>query len=236
MPLLRRIIERLAPALLAAGGVVVIASGLVTLAEPAAAGDDVLLPSPSIVATPTPSPAPSGSPDASATEAPTPSPALAVASRVVIPALKIDLPIVSQRYGPGKGSYPLCDVAQYLESFGQPSQPGTTYLYAHARAGMFLPLLLQSQRNDGKALIGDLVQVYTNDGLVYLYEIFRVRRHATDFKLALDVSGGEHRLILQTSEGPKGTIPKLQVAARLLNVSQGSVADATPKPHPRDCR
>ena len=101
---------------------------------------------------------------------------------------------------------------------------------------MFLPLLLQSQRNNGQAMIGDLVQVYTSDGHVYLYQVYQVKRHATDFSLADDLPEDEQRLILQTSEGPKGTIPKLQIAAQLLNVAQASLAEANPTPHPRDCR
>src|SRR3990170_1367513 len=208
-------------------------------APPTAGGDDVLLPTPSaMVGTPTPTPAATGSAGPSEPLSPTPSASVevAVTSRVVIPALKIDLPIVAQSYGPGQGSYPLCDVAQYLEIFKQPSQPGTTYIYAHAREGMFLPLLLQSQRDNGQAMIGDLVQVYTSDGHVYLYEIYRVKRHATDFSLAEDVPEGEQGLILQTSEGPRGTIPKLQIAAKLLNVAQASLAESNPTPYPRDCR
>jgi hypothetical protein len=239
MSLLRRATDRLLPALLAAGGVVLLASGLITVAQPATAGDDVLLPTPSaVVATPTPTPAATGSAGPSESPSPTPSASAeeAVASRVVIPALKIDLPVVAQTYGPGHGSYPLCDVAQYVEVFEQPSQPGATYIYAHAREGMFLPLLLESQRDNGQAMIGDLVQVYTSDGRVYLYQIYRVKRHATDFSLADDVPEGEQGLILQTSEGPKGTIPKLQIAAKLLNVAQASLAEANPTPHPRDCR
>src|SRR3990172_2463971 len=187
-----------------------------------------------------PPPAPGARGPAGPSEPPSPTPSasveVAVTSRVVIPALKIDLPIVAQSYGPGQGSYPLCDVAQYLEIFKQPSQPGTTYIYAHAREGMFLPLLLQSQRDNGQAMIGDLVQVYTSDGHVYLYEIYRVKRHATDFSLAEDVPEGEQGLILQTSEGPRGTIPKLQIAAKLLNVAQASLAESNPTPYPRDCR
>src|SRR3990172_9485947 len=208
-------------------------------ARTAAGGPDFLLPPPSaVVGTPTPTPAATGSAGPSEPPSPTPSASVevAVTSRVVIPALKIDLPIVAQSYGPGQGSYPLCDVAQYLEIFKQPSQPGTTYIYAHAREGMFLPLLLQSQRDNGQAMIGDLVQVYTSDGHVYLYEIYRVKRHATDFSLAEDVPEGEQGLILQTSEGPRGTIPKLQIAAKLLNVAQASLAEANPTPYPRDCR
>ena len=228
------------PAVIAAGGVALLAAGLMTVLDPASVQAE-LEASPSLAAvspSPAPSPTASDSPTPSADASPSPgaSPVPAVATRVVVPALKIDLPIVAQSYGPGRGSYPLCDVAQYLEVFGQPSQPGATYIYAHAREGMFLPLLRASERNNGRSLLGDLVQVYTADGTTYLYEIFRVKRHSRDFTLADDVPPGEQRLILQTSEGPKGTIPKLQVAARLVSIGSASLEAANPKAKPRDCR
>ena len=136
MDRLRSFLDRLVPALIAAGGVALLAAGLMTVLDPAAAQAEIEA-SPSVVATPTPSPSPrpSGSPTPSPEASPSPSgsPLPAVASRVVVPALKIDLPVVAQSFGPGKGAYPLCDVAQYLEIFGQPSEIGTTYLYGHAR-------------------------------------------------------------------------------------------------------
>jgi hypothetical protein len=230
MDRIRSLLDRLLPALIAAGGVALLAAGLMTVLDPSAAQAEIEA-SPSVAAaSPTPSPSIAASPS------PSGSPEPSVASRVVVPALRIDLPIVAQSFGPGKGAYPLCDVAQYLEIFGQPSELGTTYLYAHAREGMFLPLLKASERNNGRALIGDLVQVYTADGGLYLYEIFRVKRHSRDFTLADDVPLGEQRLILQTSEGPKGTVPKLQVAARLVSVGSAPIDEANPKPKPKDCR
>jgi hypothetical protein len=198
---------------------------------------------------PTASPLP-GSPTASPTATPlvppTPSPRPTlpngdpvVVSRVRVPSLGIDLPVVSGALDPpgNPDHYPLCNVSQYLtgEDFGQPFDAETTYLFAHARAGMFLPLLDASLVHNGAQMLGKLVQVYTNDGRMWLYEIFQVKRHATDFWLAWDVPTGEHRLILQTSEGGKGHIPKLQVAARLLAVEQRSVAEATPAPKPLIC-
>jgi hypothetical protein len=240
MDRIRSLLDRLLPALIAAGGVALLAAGLMTVLDPSAAQAEIEA-SPSVAAaspTPSPSPPPSDAPSPSIAASPSPSgsPEPSVASRVVVPALRIDLPIVAQSFGPGKGAYPLCDVAQYLEIFGQPSELGTTYLYAHAREGMFLPLLKASERNNGRALIGDLVQVYTADGGLYLYEIFRVKRHSRDFSLADDVPLGEQRLILQTSEGPKGTVPKLQVAARLVSVGSAPIDEANPKPKPKDCR
>jgi hypothetical protein len=240
MDRIRSFVDRLLPALIAAGGVALLAAGLMTAVDPAAAQAE-LEASPSVAvatATPAASASPSHGPTPSIEASPSPSgsPGPAIASRVVVPAMNIDLPIVAQSFGPGKGAYPLCDVAQYLEVFGQPSEPGTTYLYAHAREGMFLPLLRASERNNGRSMIGDLVQVYTTDGTVYLYEIFRVKRHSRDFSLADDVPLGERRLILQTSEGPKGTIPKLQIAARLVSTGTAPLDEANPKAKPRDCR
>lgn len=154
----------------------------------------------------------------------------ALPTRIVIPSLGIDMPIVG-----GDSSYPLCDVAQYLYGFANPGQPGTTYLYGHARAGMFLPLLDESERNDGAGMIGAIVKLYTADQKLHLYQINIVKRHATDLSLAYDLGPGQHRLIMQTSEGPHGTVPKLQVAARPIGVYLATAAEALPTPHPRDC-
>jgi hypothetical protein len=154
----------------------------------------------------------------------------AVPTRIVVAALHIDLPVIY-----GKPGYPVCNVAMYLSNFVNPGQPGSTYIYAHARTGMFLPLLNQSKINNGAAMIGMLVKVYTKDKKLHLYRIFRVKRHATDFSLALDLKRGEHRLIMQTSEGPHGTIPKLQVAARPIGIYASTAAAALPTPHPKNC-
>jgi hypothetical protein len=159
------------------------------------------------------------------------------ATRVVIPGLGIDLPVVSgglavEGNEPG---YPLCDVAQYLEEFEDPGRPGTTYIYAHARTGMFAPLLAASLIDDGRSLLGLNAFVYTNDALLYTYRIFLVKRHATDFSLAREVPPGERRLVLQTSEGPRGTIPVVQVAARLVSTVAADLDDAHPVARPSVC-
>jgi len=134
----------------------------------------------------------------------------------------------------GPDLYPPCDVALYHTAFGQPGLGTTTYLYAHAREGMFLPLLEASEKRDGASLIGTLVQVYTSDARIHVYQITRVKRHAVDFSLA-DAPPGTEQLILQTSEGPAGTIPKLQVLAELLDVVETTLDDATPRARPRAC-
>ena len=161
-----------------------------------------------------------------------------MATRIVIPSEDIDLAIVSRDLrvpGQGPDKYPPCDVALYHTAFDQPGQLGTTYIYAHARAGMFLPLLDASLRHDGASLLGALVQIYTDDDRVHLYQITLVNRHALDFSLALDAPSGVEQLILQTSEGPRGTVPKLQVLATPIEVLPSTFPDAHPTPAPRPC-
>lgn len=238
-PAVKGLAGRIAAALLVAGGVTLIAAGLLVYRAPAAGdGADGMLDGsarPSSSASPTLG--------ASATPGPSPlSPGLgqSVPTRVVMPALGIDLGVYPDDY-PGGVTYPLCDAAQYFiptasnaaEKLGLPGQPGrTTYLYAHARTGMFLPLLTQSQTNDGAAMLGDVIQVYTADGHVYLYEVFQVKRHTRDFTLAAKVTSSEQWLILQTSEGPNYTYPKLQVAASLLTVQPADAAASRPSTTP----
>ena len=160
-----------------------------------------------------------------------------VATRVVVAAYGIDLPVIAgdvevEGNDPG---HPLCDVAQYLIGYRQPGEPGTTYLYAHAQKGMFLPLLGASEREDGQELLGTEVLVYTEDALVHRYEVFAVRRHTTDYLLADSVRPGDQRVILQTSEGPRGTVPKLQVAAQYIDSQTTSSYVARPSAAPRAC-
>ena len=193
----------------------------------------------------TPGVTPSAADPPTATPRPTPEPTRTpvpatggVATRVTIPSQQIDLPIISrQERVPGQGPdlYPPCDVALFHDAFGQPGSDGSTYLYAHAREGMFLPLLEASEQQDGAELLGALVEVYTADDRLYVYEIFEVKRHAIDFSLALGVPSGEQRVVLQTSEGPRGTVPKLQVAARLISELPATREESRPRPRPVAC-
>lgn len=179
---------------------------------------------------------PSASPEASAV--PTPSDTRPVATRIVIASLGIDLPVISgaiRMPGPGPDDYPPCDVALYLPEFVQPGERGTTYLYAHAREGMFLPLLTASERADGASLIGTLVEVDTSDGRQHVYAITRVKRHALDLSLALDIPARARRLVLQTSEGPAGTAEKLQVLAEPIATLDRDDPEPDPSPQPRNC-
>ncbi len=223
---------RLLPALLTALGVTLLVAGLLTYTRPVAADPDgTASPAPtdpgiaSPIARITLPPLGSAPPSA----APSP-PANHHATRVRVAALKIDLPVVK----PGDSNdYPLCNVAMWFATLGQPGQGRATYLYAHARQGMFLPLLEASKVKNGKKLLGMIVEIWTSDDQKFLYEITEVRRHQRNLDDA--VAATEEELWLQTSEGPKGTPGKLQVLAMPLSQEAADHASAHPKAHPVVC-
>ncbi len=222
---------RLLPAILTALGVALLTTGLMsytTAVQPA--------PSNQPLATYEPLPTIDGTitlPGASVVPTVEPTfPADRVATRIRIRRLDIDLPVMLQT--PKYGSYPLCDVAMYIDDLGQPGEGRATYIYAHARVGMFLPLLTASERNNGERMLGMAVEVYTSDSWRYLYTITEVRRHTLNLDDA--VATTTERLFMQTSEGPLGTVPKLQVVADFLIAEPTDPEAAHPKPHPRICQ
>ena len=151
------------------------------------------------------------------------------ATRVQVVGMGIDLPVLR-----GTGAIK-CNVAHYLTMANQPPEQGATFLYAHARTGMFLPLLTASQVNNGASMIGRTVYVHTSESRRYPYRIVAVRRHQTSIQRALEVTA--RQLWLQTSEGPYSTSTKLVVVA----VPAGGpvpVASsvAMPTPRPVACR
>jgi hypothetical protein len=225
---LARLRYRLLPALLTAFGVILVGSGLLSYttavemapeAPPLASYQPLPSLDPAVVL-----------PGASADPSPT-FPPDRVATRVVVGRLGIDLPVLLQPSG--SNDFPFCDVALYFPSMGQPGEGRATYIYAHARKGMFLPLLTASQVNNGQKLIGLTVEVYTSDNWLYLYTISQVRRHTSS--LADAYAADTEQLWLQTSEGPNNSYPKLQVVADFLSASRADPVDAHPVAHPRVC-
>jgi hypothetical protein len=228
--LLVRLRTRLLPALLTAAGVAFLTAGLITYTAPVEAGPDPIETPTIVTLPPTPAPSDTPRPSLAPTETPTPTvPADRVATRIVVAALGIDLPIVKQP----NPSYPACDVAMYHEALGQPGFGRATYLYAHAREGMFLPILTASTVDNGASMLGMIVEVYTSDDQLYLYEITEVRRHQLDLDDA--IAATTEQVWLQTSEGPKGTRPKTQVVARFLSTGPADHAAAHPEAHPVAC-
>jgi len=154
----RAIRDRLIPAALTAAGVTLLAAGLLHYGAPAQAGPIAILPSASAPASEPSVVLPSLPPlETSAPSSASPSPTTSpdpnrVATRIVFDRLGIDLPVIAQP----DPSYPSCNVAMWLQhpELGQPGTGKAVYLYAHARTGMFLPLLNESRRNSGKAMVG----------------------------------------------------------------------------------
>jgi sortase (surface protein transpeptidase) len=154
----------------------------------------------------------------------------AVATRIAMPALGIDLPVVHQ---PGS-AFPWCNVAMYMPQFSQPGEGGASFIYAHARTGMFLPLLNASLVNNGARMLGMKVYAWTSDNHVYTYQVIKVLRHQYSIPAALAATTSQE-VWLQTSEGPYGTYNKLFVVARRIAGSTATYAAAHPTPHPLVC-
>ena len=231
--------DRLLPAVLTAAGVTLIGAGLLNYTGQATAADPVASPEPTIVtaepsdgvvfpslppinASPS-APAPSASPDAHR-----------VATRIVVEALGIDLPVIKP-HGTST-TYPQCNVALYIQELSQPGNGRATYLYAHARDGMFGPIYeraILKKHGGPKSMVSMLVQVYTSDDLMFEYEIVEVRLHQLNLDAAIGAT--EEELWLQTSEGPKGTPGKTQLLAKPLITIPVSHAEAHPKAHPVTC-
>lgn len=237
--LTRALRDRLVPAVLTAAGVTLLGAGLLQYGSPAQAVP--------VAVAPTPSPAPASpgfvvpslppletSVPASVAPITSPDPNR-LATRVVVEELGIDLPVIAQP----NPAYPSCNVAMYFEhpELGQPGQGKATYLYAHARTGMFLPLLTQSRRNAGKGMIGMIVSVYTSDDQRYVYTISGVlpRVPADDRFLDKAIAAKQETLWLQTSTGPGASFPKLQVVARAVGVEPATPEEAHPKARPVSC-
>ena len=149
------------------------------------------------------------------------------ATRVSVPSIGIDIPVIR-----GTSSYPLCRVAMYLASVAQPREPGITFVYAHARRGMFLPLLTRWKIDRGASLIGKTVKVWTSNSYVSYYRIIRVRKTNS---LTGIFSLTNERLWLQTSTGPNYTYAKLVVEAARYKTVKTTYSASHPTPHPVRC-
>jgi len=121
----------------------------------------------------------------------------------------------------------------YIRELNQPREPGVTLIFAHARRGMFLPLLSRSKINNGASLIGLRVRVYTSDSKVSTYQIISVRRHVTSIQSAFGVTS--ERLWMYTSEGPNSSYPKLIVTAKRLSTASTTYAASHPRARPVAC-
>jgi len=193
--------------------------------EPAPVGSPLGPPVPS--ATPAPSASPSPPPGATSGPAGRP-------TRVAVETLKIDLPVVK---APRNSTFPLCDVAEFFAPpvFQDPGAGGVTYIYAHARTGMFLAILLASRQNGGRALKGQTVTVWTAGNQRFTYRISQVRRFQKTLQWAFNLP--PNSVVLQTSETPYRDGTKVMVVARQVGVPAAvPPAEAHPVARPKACR
>lgn len=186
--------------------------GLVLIVGVRQATPVVPLPAPLAALTASPSPTPT-----SFTATPTPT-GLAVTPsatpirtippgyRIKIARLAIDLPIAEgdierdtvRQETPENSAF-------HFPGTAIPGDAGNSYIYAHARRGMFLTLW--------SARVGDEVVIVTPDGRERRYVVSEVhpRVEPTDLSWAAPIVG--ERLTLQTSTGPNPADPRFVVIA-----------------------
>ena len=161
--------------------------------------------------TPAPSAPPTATPEGLPVVPPTPPPPVAPKRipdgyRVQIPRLGIDLPIqegdivrdIDQQKTPENFAFHLPGTAIFGEN-------GNTYLYAHARVGMFLSLW--------NARVGDVVNVPTPGGGVLHYTVREVHPAVPPNDVSPAQPTSSERLTLQTSTGPNASDPRFVVIA-----------------------
>lgn len=157
-------------------------------------------PSPSLATSPPPTPGVTVTPSADPL-APIPD-----GYHVKIPRLGIDLPIaegiverdIEQQQTPEGFAF-------HLPGTAIPGEKGNTYIYSHARVGMFLSLW--------NAKVGDEVMVTTPDGRTLRYNVSEVRPHVAPSDVTVAQPTPDERLTLQTSTGPVPQDPRFVVIA-----------------------
>ena len=193
--------NRWAPAL----SVLALCMGLILLIGLRPVSPAAVLPAAVAAATTSPSPIQTGSPIASVPIA-IPAPAIPDGYRIKIARLGIDLSIVEgdlERDAVRQETPE--NVALHLPGTAIPGDGSNTYIYAHARRGMFLSLW--------SAREGDEVMILTPSGRELRYVVSEVhpRVDPTDTSWVARTAG--ERLTLQTSTGPNPGDPRFVVVA-----------------------
>jgi hypothetical protein len=120
----------------------------------------------------------------------------------------------------------------YLPELSQPREAGVTLLYAHARKGMFLPLLTEWRNHNDNRLVGMKAYVYTSNNMMYTYVIDRAW---SSKQMPAFIGDQVENLVLQTSTGPNFTYPKLFLKAHRVSGVPVSRAAAHPKANVVKC-
>ena len=232
-----RVLRRL-PAILLVAGFILVGVGTaawLTRSPDLGPGSVVLSSDPPVSAPPLlaafPSPTVSLDPNPSPSATAIPTPINHTVTRIVFTRARVDLPVIT---APVNETFPYCDVAERMAYYSVPDSGWVTYLYAHATHYMFGGLLAASWRNDSY-LMGQQLQVYTSDDLVYTYAVTEIHRHVDyrSFDIANNMVG--EALLLQACENNDATGPKLIVVARPVSVAPATHADANPHTAPRAC-
>lgn len=182
---------------------VVLWSGRSPAADPSASGSSPTTatqsgPAPTDRATVSPSAvSPSGG---SSVPSSAPSPGTSVASRIRIPRLAIDLPIIE-----GDGIDAPLDSAAHYPGTAWPGGGSNIYIYAHARRGLFIGLWDVRQ--------GDEVLLDTVDGRTVTYVVDEIRPKTPWDAVELLEPTDEEQLTLQTSTSYTATAPRFVVIA-----------------------
>ena len=146
------------------------------------------------------------SPTATAIASATPLPPIPPGYRVQIPRLAIDLAILEGDIARDTVQLQTPEnYAFHLPGTGIPGSGVNSYLYAHARRGMFLSLW--------NAQVGDVVWISTPDGRALRYVVSEVHPRVPPDDVSMATASVPERLTLQTSTGPNPGDPRFVVVA-----------------------
>ncbi len=123
-----------------------------------------------------------------------------------MPRLGIDLPIAEgDLYRDTVEQQTPENFAFHFPGTAIPGVVGNSYLYAHARRGMFLALW--------NARVGDQVTITTPAGAALKFVVTEVHPRVPPADTSWLQPAGDERLTLQTSTGPNPTDPRFVVIA-----------------------
>lgn len=206
---------------LQAASLLILALAVTTWSAPAQSGQPVS----SLDATDTPRPTATATIQTAVPTAPvaTPAPLPPLELlRIALPRVGIDLPLAPGDIardvpeGRFRGDTPE-GVALVFPGSAALASGGNTYIYAHARVGMFLPLW--------NVQLNDVVTIYapSSPGVHLTYTVVRIVPRVDPADTSWLDPAGEERLTLQTSTGPNPNDPRfIAVAVRSSRDQAGS--------------